>query len=261
MPIIPDETWSHVMSTISQPLPAGAQTEPAVAVITKPVVLKSIRIFSHSALLYWWPVWLAGYAMAALTLWQGHPIVIGQDQERFHFSSNVGVIFFMVLFLVILITNFSLRGLASGMVIMGICLLTVTLAYFGQWGQILKVLGELRIHLNLGAYFWFSSLLFISWALGMFVVDRVSYWEVTPGQLTHMSLFGSGSKSYNTQGMTLEKHRSDLFRNWLLGFGSGDLLIQTSGATREHIDVPNVLFIGSKVKAIQLLIAEVPDQA
>ena len=59
--------------------------------------------------------------------------------------------------------------------------------------------------------------------------------------------------------MGLEKHRDDLFRYWLLGLGSGDLKIRTSGATREQIDVPNVLFIGRKVVAIQQLIAEEPE--
>jgi hypothetical protein len=60
--------------------------------------------------------------------------------------------------------------------------------------------------------------------------------------------------------MALEKHRDDLFRHWLLGLGSGDLRIRTSGATREQIEVPNVFFIGSKVEVIQRLIAEVPEE-
>lgn len=72
-------------------------------------------------------------------------------------------------------------------------------------------------------------------------------------------LFGSGSNSYNAQGMGLEKHRDDIFRHWLLGLGSGDPKIRTSGATHEQIVLMNVLFVGSKVDAIQRLIAEVPE--
>jgi hypothetical protein len=97
------------------------------------------------------------------------------------------------------------------------------------------------------------------WSATVFGLDRLSYWEITPGQLTHVTFLGGGSKSYNAQGMGLEKHRDDLFRHWLLGLGSGDLQIKTSGATHEQIDVPNVLFIGSKVELIQKLIAEVPE--
>jgi hypothetical protein len=142
---------------------------------------------------------------------------------------------------------------------MGVVLLTVLLAYIGWWDQVFSWLGGLKINLNLGAYFWFSTLMLVLWAACVFGLDRASYWEIKPGQLTYHSLLGSGSKSYNTQGMALDKHRDDLFRHWLLGLGSGDLQVHTSGATRQQIDVRNVLFVGSKVKVIQQLIAKVPD--
>ena len=184
---------------------------------------------------------------------------IGRAQEWIHPSSNLGVIFFLVLFTVILVTNFAVRGLASGMVVMGGILLTVVLAYVGWWDAVFSWFGNLTIHLTMGAYFWFSSLMLLAWAVTVFGLDRLTYWEVTPGQLTQKFIFGAGSKSFNTQGMVLEKHRDDLFRHWLLGLGSGDLMIRTAGASREQIEVSNVLFIGSKVPAMQQLIAEVPE--
>jgi len=240
------------------PPPAVAQRS-APPEPDKPQPAQSLRIYSHSSLVYWWPVWAVGYVMAALTYWWGQPDFIGQSRELFHASSNLGVIFFLTLFLVILITNLSVRGLASGLVVMGVVLVTVVLAYLGWWDEILGWFGDLKIHLNLGAYFWFSTLMLVVWLVSVFLVDRMSYWQVTPGQVTHVSVFGSGSKSYDTNGMMLEKHREDFFRHWLLGLGSGDLQIRTSGATREQIDVPNVLFIGYKVDTMQRLIAVEPE--
>lgn len=219
-----------------------------------------LRIYSHSTLLYWWPVWVVGYIMALITYGEGHGYQLGQNQSWIHPSSNLGLMFFGVLFLIIVITNYSVRGMGSGIVILGLALVTVLLAYIGWWDEIFAWFGGLEIHLNLGAYFWFSTLMLGLWAVTVFGLDRMSYWEVKPGQLTHRSLFGSASTSYNAQGMGLEKHRDDLFRHWLLGLGAGDLTIRTSGATREQIDVPNVLFIGSKVQAIQKLIAIVPEE-
>ncbi len=222
----------------------------------------SLRIYSHSSLLFWWPVWAVGYVMAALTYWQGkahHLESAGQVLEWVHPGNNLGVIYFLTLFLIILITNFSVRGLASGMVIMGAALLTVVLAYLGWWDEVFRWFGNLTIHLTMGAYFWFSTLMFVTWVFTVFGMDRLSYWEVTPGQITRKVLFGGGSNSYNTQGMGLEKHRDDIFRHWLLGVGSGDMKIRTSGATREQLDLPNVLFIGSKVNIMQRLIALVPE--
>jgi uncharacterized membrane protein YkgB len=223
---------------------------------------QGLRIYSHSSFFYWWPVWVVGYVLAFLTYSHGKPdqaVPTGQTREWIHPSNNLGVVYLLVLFLVIVITNFSVRGLASGMVVLGTVLLAVALAWVGWWDEIFSWVSHLRIHLTLGAYFWFSTLLFLTWTVTVFGLDRLSYWEFTPGQVTYKSLFGAGSKSYNAQGMGLEKHRDDLFRHWLLGLGSGDLKISTSGATREQIEVPNVLFIGSKVGKIQRLIAEVPE--
>lgn len=219
-----------------------------------------IRIYSHSALLYWWPVWLVGYIMAAITYYQGEVVKIGESTTHIHNSSNLGLIFFVVLFLVILVTNYSVRGLASGIVIMGLVLTFVLMLYFNVWESVFGWILSHKIYLNVGAYLWISTVMFVMWGIVVFGLDRFSYWEIDPGQLTRDSLMGSGSKSYNTQGMTLEKHQDDLFRHWLLGLGSGDLQVMTSGATREQIDIHNVLFVGHKIMAMQRLIAEVPEE-
>lgn len=242
----------------------GAEAEPVRLVTPQAPPDRRLRIYSHSTFFFWWPVWAVGYVMALITYFNGRTQQIeeiGRVREWIHPSSNLGVVYFLVLFMVILITNLSARGLASGMVIMGGALVTVVLAFLGWWDEIFTWFGDLPIHLTLGAYFWFSTLMFVSWLVVLLGPDRATYWDVTPGQVTHKSLFGAGSKSYNTQGMGLEKHRDDLFRHWLLGLGSGDLRILTSGATRERIDIVNVLFIGWKVEAMQRLIAAVPETA
>lgn len=51
--------------------------------------------------------------------------------------------------------------------------------------------------------------------------------------------------------MVVAKRRSDLFRHWLLGFGSGDLIVKTSGAHAQQIEMHNVLFVGSNLKLVQ----------
>ena len=251
------------MSQLSpQQLPAAPQPLPTqqTSVQPRPELKEtpSLRIYGHSTFLYWWPVWAVGYLMAILTYLQGEPHLMGQDREMFHPSSNLGVIFYLTLFLVILMTNFSVRGMASGMVILGALFITVLLAYLGLWDPVLAWFGNLKIHMNMGAYFWFSTALFCTWVVSVFILDHMVYWKIEPGQVTHQFVLGSGSKSYNAQGMMLEKHRADLFQNWVLGLGSGNLIIRTSGATREVIEVPNVLFIGWKVEAMERLIAMEP---
>jgi hypothetical protein len=272
-PVPPDPTSPQPVPTEPATVdhPASAQAQPAAApsprvesqpLPPEPEEVKSVselKIYSHSSLVYWWPVWTVGYLMAILTYSLGQQYQIGQDSEWFHASSNLGVFYFLTLLLVILITNVSVRGLASGLVIMGAVLVSVLLAYFGWWDEIFGWFGGLRIHLSFGAYLWFSTVMLIVWAVCVFIVDRMSCWLIKSGQVTHEVAFGAGSKSYDTNGMMLEKHREDIFRHWLLGLGSGDIQIRTTGATKEQIDIPNVLLIGSKIEIMQRLIAEEPN--
>lgn len=238
------------------PGPSGQSTPSAI----KPVE-PEVLLISHSMLFYWWPVWAVGYVLALITMLEGVPIQLGNFTVNVHTSNNLGVLFFLTLFMVILISNLVVRGLASALVIMGIVLMTVTFAYFQWWDAILGWVGELTIFLNQGAYFWFSTLMFIVWTLSTFVFDRMSFWRVRPGQMVHEVVLGASSRSYDTENMTFEKRRDDVFRHWLLGLGSGDLVISAfSGGHPEEIHVPNVLFIGTKIRAIQQMIAMRPAE-
>jgi hypothetical protein len=81
--------------------------------------------------------------------------------------------------------------------------------------------------------------------------DKQIYMVFTPGQLRVRLEIGEAETAYDTTGMTIQKQRSDLFRHWILGLGSGDLIVKTSGAQAHYFDMPNVLFLGRKVREIE----------
>jgi hypothetical protein len=240
--------------------PANAESVAAQRAATVAVPEPEVRVYAHSRMLYWWPVWVCGYTMTLLTHLYGEPHQIGAAGELFHPSTNLGVIFLLTVMLVIVVTNVTVRGLASVVVILALCLAALLVAYFHKWDVVLDWLGQLKIHLNLGAYFWFSTLIFAFWVVSVLIFDHLSYWRITPGQVTHENVFGASSKSYDANNMVLEQLRSDLFRHWFLGFGSGDLQIHPFGAQQDVILVPNVLFLGSKVRRIEHMIATEPDR-
>jgi hypothetical protein len=123
------------------------------------------------------------------------------------------------------------------------------------WETILAHWSHLAIHINLGGYLSFSLALFIVWLINFAFFDRQRYVAVTSGQVVLHLAIGEGEIVYDTMGMVFQKQRSDLFRHWILGFGSGDLVIRPAGG-KEPIDLPNVLFVGHKVQEIQNLIRE-----
>jgi hypothetical protein len=286
---IPKPQGEKVMSSTAP----QAKPAPSPAVPQPP---KEIRIYGHTALFYWWPVWVCGYIMAIATAVDGSRVAIvppgskyysgSQDQgakvvlplgerirderihdegdlyEHMHQSKNLGVIFTAVLFVVILITNVPLRGLSSAIAITVILLITVVFAWQDWWSVIFGWLGRLNIHMNAGFYVLFSTALLVAWSLAFFLYDRMTYWRVTPGEITHEFVFGGGQKSFQTEGMAFEKLRDDLFRHWVLGFGSGDMIMHpmiAAGTKADELAIHNVLFVGTKLRQIQEMIAARPE--
>jgi hypothetical protein len=166
-------------------------------------------------------------------------------------SKNPGVLFCVVLLLVIVITNIPLRGLWSVMVIITIILFSVIFALMGVWDNILRGIGLLDVRINMAGYVVISTVLLIIWLIAFLFFDQQVYMIFTPGQFRVRLEIGEGETAYDTTGMTIQKQRSDLFRHWILGLGSGDLIVRTSGAQAHHFDLPNVLFLGRKVKEIE----------
>jgi hypothetical protein len=237
---------------------AATSQEPQTATQTADRSLQQI-IYSHSPIVYWWPVWAVGYLLAALTYAQGVSTPFNDIEVRIHPNPTLGVVFTATFLLVIVITHLTVRGVASLAVVLALVAAALFLAYMGWWDDVLRAMGSLAIFMNLGFYVFFSTAIFIVWAMAMFVFDRMEYWEFRPGQAIHHTVLGAGEQTYDTHGMAVDKKRDDLFRHWILGLGSGDVHIATTGAKKADFVVPNVMFIDAKLAKVQRLAAMRPD--
>jgi hypothetical protein len=252
-----------------------------------PAQSQEVKVVSHSGLFYWWPVWAFGFLFAMLSYASGarlavvpegtrvaahderhydlaltHPpsrsldkaVKAGPDQPAFplHIAQNpnYGVLFFVVILLVIFITNVPLRGLWSVLAIMLIVLVATLLALFDAWEPILEALGRLHIYITVAGYMFMSVVLFLLWLVVLLFFDPRRYMVFSPGQLRVHQDIGGGEQVYDTSGLTFRKRRSDLFRHWVLGLGSGDLVVNIGGAQPQHFEVLNVLFVGQKEQQI-----------
>lgn len=261
---------------------------------------RELRIYSHSALFYWWPVWAVGFLMALLTMLDGHVMAIvpgdsgdavagkwtviingkeetregiiltkadhrlprsldnpnEPEQPKRHMAQNknLGVLFAMVLLVIIVISNVPLRGLWSVVILLFGVSAVVIMALGGVLGPLLDKFHLLDIRMNFGGYFFISTVLFIIWFLTVFVFDRRHYMTITPGQVRQCIAIGAGETVYDTRGMVFMKKQDDLFRHWIVGLGSGDLIFRTTSG-QEH-DFPNVLFIGARIREIDQLLKE-----
>jgi hypothetical protein len=179
---------------------------------------------------------------------------IAQPRLQISRSKGYGVLFAVVLILCIVITNVPLRGMWSVLVIVTMVMLALIFHLAGWWETLLTWWWFLDIRINMGGYLFISCVLLAVWLLAVFVFDRRVYMVFTPGQFKVCTEVGGGEKVYDTFGMTLERHYTDLFRHWVLGLGSGDLVVRTTGAQAHQFDMPNVLFIAKKVQQIEELL-------
>jgi hypothetical protein len=269
--------------------PAAAPYAPAPTLDRQ----RELVVISHSSLFYWWPVWALGFIMAAITFFGGERMITvpkdttpaanqeiagfdgkrdilvlpkdrhlvkdakgnpAEPQLRMTSNKNLGVLFCVVLLLVIAITNIPLRGLWSVIVIVILLSMAIIFAILGWWEHIIEYLGILDIRINLAGYVVLASVLFVLWLLIFLFFDKQIYMVFSPGQFRVRLEIGDAETAYDTAGMTIQKQRSDLFRHWVLGLGSGDLIVRTAGAQAHHFDMPNVLFLGRKVKEIEELL-------
>jgi len=241
------------MSTVINPSP----TAPASV---RPTDNQEVVVISHSMLFYWWPVWAVGYVMALLTYFQGVATRFEDIEVLIHPNRSLGVTFTIVFLLVLVMTHMAVRGPASLTVIVAILAMTFLFAWMHWWEPVLRAMGNLVIYMNLGFYLFFSTAIFVLWAGSVFFVDRLNYYKIRPGQLVHVTVFGGGEETFDTHGMSVLKLRDDVFRHWVLGLGSGDLHIATTGAKKAEFVVPNVLFVGAKLERIQELVSMKPDE-
>jgi hypothetical protein len=257
---------------------------------------REVVIISHSPLFYWWPVWAVGFLVAAFSYIQGlqvafvprgtvaargmqvaghegprdvliapegrslpaaaDPDELAQPQLRMAKSNDPGIVWAMTLLLVIVVTHVKLRGVWSLVVIVIVGFSTVLLAVFGLWDPILRMVQFFDVHMNAFGYLSISAGLFVIWLLTFLFFDRLNYMVFTRSRLRVRKSIGEGEKVFDMRGMVFQRHRDDMFRHWLLGFGSADLTVFTSGANAQQIEMPNVFGIGRKLDLIHTMLQE-----
>lgn len=257
---------------------------------------QQVVVISHSAFFYWWPLWVIGFLMAAITYATGHQVafvppgtrvergavVEGFDGPRdaliapagarlpvtadtdgdalppltMTASNNPGIIWAFTLCALLVITHIELRGVWSLIAMLAVGLVCILLAVFGLWDLFFAVFRILDVHISAAGYLAISLFLLALWLVTFFLYDRREYMIFSRGQLRVRLAIGVGEMVFDTRGMVVEKKRDALFRHWLLGFGSGDLVVNTAGTNTRQFQMPNVLRIDRQLALIHTMLQE-----
>jgi hypothetical protein len=171
-------------------------------------------------------------------------------------NNNYGVVFVGAILFVVIVTNLTLRGMASIIAIGLFIIAGLFVALMGWWDDVFAWVGGLDVRMNAGGYLAIAIPLLAIWLFSTFVYDHYTYLIVSRGQVQVRKEIGAGELAVDASGLLLEKKRDDIFRHWVLGLGSGDLHVKTGTPSNLDFDLPNVLFIGWKLAKIQDMLRE-----
>jgi len=214
-------------------------------------VADQITIYGHSSLMYWWPVWLVSFILAAATYAEGD----SSGGVTVSNNNSPGAIFVVTLLAVAISSTVILRGMVSVIAIVSLIAVGVAFGWLGWWGEILGFLGGLEIRINAAGYLCVGIPLFVAWLVVVFIYDRQQYVIFGQGQIRYVQEVGDSEVTMPAEGAIVEKKRSDAFRHWVLGGGAGDLVIRSRGTT-PSIGLKNVLRIQRKLAVIDRLLRE-----
>ncbi|MBX2856155.1 MAG: hypothetical protein KTR21_14280 [Rhodobacteraceae bacterium] len=211
----------------------------------------SIRIYSHSKIVYWWIFWLPGYAICLLTYLYGEPLKFANGESFLtHPSPHTGTIFLLIAVSTVVFTNFRI---AVNNVL--IAFLSILVLYFllTQAGVIIKMSAFdilPPIYMSFGFYMISSTAIFAIWFAAYFITDRLTYWEFSKGYLSErFRSLHKADRTLNTLQMDITEKPVDFMRRVLSFNQIGDLQIQfRNGST---IEIENVFGARQKLRRIR----------
>ncbi len=267
-----------------------------------------IKVYGHSNLLYWWPVWAVCFLLAGLTYLNGaqmavvpagsqvvegetvpgfdgpREVLVAPAGQRFSMtppdaapatdkgvvgrvadrlmpsqmtvarSNSLGVVFCMTVLLTAVVSSITLRGMVSIIVIVGLVVLVLALSLWNLWDDVFRFFGGLDVRMNAAGYLFLGIPLLAAWLIVVLLYDRGSYVLFDEGQIRYVREIGENELVVPAEGSQVEKKRADVFRHWLVGFGSGDLVIRTGGSSGQSIELENVIGIGRKLEVINTML-------
>ena len=218
-------------------------------------------VYQHSDLLYWWVVWLYGFFCAGITYFQGVRVTFMEKPIIMHPKPWVGITFVALTLFVLIFTNARARGVKSLVLFLVLLVIGLGIQLLGAWPEVLQFGGLLLVHMNLAFYVLFSGLLCLAWLFVIFVADRFTFWEFSPGAIAERKRFTEGGSNYVAVQVQTARQSDDIFVHKILGlgflgFGTGDLDVRfsTPGGERNY-HLRNVWAAGRTEREINRLVA------
>ena len=214
-----------------------------------------VHLWGHSAILYWWVVWVYGYICAGLSFFAKNELSVSDDNPAyFHSSPWLGSSFLLMVLFIIIFSAVRVKGyivLISGLVMTVLVLAAANLGL--NIGRVLDV--ELpSVYMSFGFYIIISTVLLFFWGVAVFIMDRASYWRFTPRTAEQINFHYVDDQSFSTVLMQVRSRPVDFLRKVLgLGLVRDVVLSFSTGDGRVEFAIPNAWNVESKLRTIRAM--------
>ena len=213
---------------------------------------EGVIFYSHSQILYYWPIWVGAFIISDLIEFFGISGRVNTIDPQIMFAPPQMALFHLIVVsVVVFFTSVNIRGVWAVVFAVSFLAIGLTFSVFNWWSEVFHYLGGLTLHADQGFYRVMGVVLFLPWLLVVFVFDIRRFFHFLPTQITMVNEIGEGEKNYDSIGVVMEKQRDNFMQHMALGFGSGDLILTPKVADREVIIFPNVLRINRVLDQIQ----------
>ena len=213
---------------------------------------EGVIFYSHSQILYYWPIWVGAFIISDLIEFFGISGRVNAIDPQLMFAPPQMALFHLIVVsVVVFFTSVNIRGVWAVVFAVSLLAIGLTFSVFNWWSEVFQYLGGLTLHADQGFYRVMGVVLFLPWLFVVFVFDIRRFFHFLPTQITMVNEIGEGEKNYDSIGVVMEKQRDNFMQHMALGFGSGDLILTPKVADREVIIFPNVLRINRVLDQIQ----------
>lgn len=206
----------------------------------------------NKILIYSWPKMVFMWPTALMSLFMGAATYIAGEGSAW--SQTWGTLFLVTFALNMMVVTFEFpRGNALVMVfgIVAAAWGLVTLnQHFEFMGPISRFLKGLQLYAHPHFYF-FLLFIYVIMFIGMYVITRFSYWEISSNELVHHSGLWGDEERFSTAGLKYNKEIADIFEKILAGAGR---IIFHAPAMRIPVVLDNVLGIDRVAKNLDTLL-------
>ncbi len=212
--------------------------------------------------IFFYPTMIACFLCGFWQLFEGDPAPAAEAAGRVAGAAlgageAVGLIFFMVFCMNLLIISFEFSRLRTVAIFFGVLAVVFLLLYLGTRFRVLEFIRDLlyALHIRCSTSFYMTLGCYLLLVYGgIYINTRWNYWEVRHNEIVHHTGFLGDIRRFPSPNLKMTKEINDVFEFLLLGSGR---IILYPASEKEAIVLDNILSVNRAEREMKKLLSSI----